>query len=162
MSFSIIYESNIPDWENNNHYVRYSLPPHIGRLLCLYGSRQEMISFIEACRTGRRTAAESMDKGLQAFSQTSPSYQPAEMIHREKNFLPVLYGLPIPETLLLIRADSSGSQPWKRNSHLDIEITCAPSEEFWRTPDHCLPDSGEACLVPGSSEPLSFRQHSSV
>ena len=67
-------ESNIPDWENN-HYVRYSLPPHIGRLLCLYGSRQEMISFIVACNgsTGKKLP---------------PSFM----------------ALPIPEVLLLIRS----------------------------------------------------------
>mgnify|MGYP006929004373 CR=1 FL=1 len=58
--------------------------------------------------------------------------------------------LPIPEALLLdpeqILLEASRG---KETSYLDIEITCASSEEFWRAPDHCLPDSGEACLVSG-------------
>ena len=76
-------ESNIPDWENN-HYVRYSLPPHIGRLLCLYGSRQEMISFIEACNGMTVQQQKAWIKDYKLSHKTSPSYQPAEMIHREK------------------------------------------------------------------------------
>lgn len=76
-------ESNIPDWENN-HYVRYSLPPHIGRLLCLYGSRQEMLSFVEACNGMTVQQQKAWIKDYKLSHKTSPSYQPAEMIHREK------------------------------------------------------------------------------
>ena len=95
-------ESNIPDWENN-HYVRYSLPPHIGRLLCLYGSRQEMISFVEACNGMTVQQQKAWIKDYKLSHKTSPSYQPAEMIHREK--LPLSFmALPIPEALLLIRS----------------------------------------------------------
>lgn len=99
-------ESNIPDWENN-HYVRYSLPPHIGRLLCLYGSRQEMISFIEACNGMTVQQQKAWIKDYKLSHKTSPSYQPAEMIHREKTSSQ-FYGFaytgslaPDPEQILL-------------------------------------------------------------
>lgn len=99
-------ESNIPDWENN-HYVRYSLPPHIGRLLCLYGSRQEMISFVEACNGMTVQQQKAWIKDYKLSHKTSPSYQPAEMIHREKNSSQ-FYGFaytgslaPDPEQILL-------------------------------------------------------------
>lgn len=99
-------ESNIPDWENN-HYVRYSLPPHIGRLLCLYGSRQEMISFVEACNGMTVQQQKSWIKDYKLSHKTSPSYQPAEMIHREKTSSQ-FYGFaytgslaPDPEQILL-------------------------------------------------------------
>lgn len=99
-------ESNIPDWENN-HYVRYSLPPHIGRLLCLYGSRQEMISFIEACNEMTVQQQKAWIKDYKLSHKTSPSYQPAEMIHREKTSSQ-FYGFaytgslaPDPEQILL-------------------------------------------------------------
>ena len=99
-------ESNIPDWENN-HYVRYSLPPHIVRLLCLYGSRQEMISFIEACNGMTVQQQKAWIKDYKLSHKTSPSYQPAEMIHREKTSSQ-FYGFaytgslaPDPEQILL-------------------------------------------------------------
>ena len=99
-------ESNIPDWENN-HYVRYSLPPHIGRLLCLYGSRQEMISFVEACNGMTVQQQKAWIKDYKLSHKTSPSYQPAEMIHREKTSSQ-FYGFaytgslaPDPEQILL-------------------------------------------------------------
>ena len=99
-------DSNIPDWENN-HYVRYSLPPHIGRLLCLYGSRQEMISFIEACNGMTVQQQKAWIKDYKLSHKTSPSYQPAEMIHREKTSSQ-FYGFaytgslaPDPEQILL-------------------------------------------------------------
>lgn len=99
-------ESNIPDWESN-HYVRYSLPPHIGRLLCLYGSRQEMISFVEACNGMTVQQQKAWIKDYKLSHKTSPSYQPAEMIHREKNSSQ-FYGFaytgslaPDPEQILL-------------------------------------------------------------
>lgn len=99
-------ESNIPDLENN-HYVRYSLPPHIGRLLCLYGSRQEMISFVEACNGMTVQQQKAWIKDYKLSHKTSPSYQPAEMIHREKNSSQ-FYGFaytgslaPDPEQILL-------------------------------------------------------------
>ena len=99
-------ESNIPDWESN-HYVRYSLPPHIGRLLCLYGSRQEMISFIEACNGMTVQQQKAWIKDYKLSHKTSPSYQPAEMIHREKTSSQ-FYGFaytgslaPDPEQILL-------------------------------------------------------------
>lgn len=99
-------ESNIPDWENN-HYVRYSLPPHIGRLLCLYGSRQEMISFIETCNGMTVQQQKAWIKNYKLSHKTSPSYQPAEMIHREKTSSQ-FYGFaytgslaPDPEQILL-------------------------------------------------------------
>ena len=99
-------ESNIPDWENN-HYVRYSLPPHIGRLLCLYGSRQEMISFIEACNGMTVQQQKAWIKDYKLSHKTSPSYQPVEMIHREKTSSQ-FYGFaytgslaPDPEQILL-------------------------------------------------------------
>ena len=99
-------ESNIPDWESN-HYVRYSLPPHIGRLLCLYGSRQEMISFVEACNGMTVQQQKAWIKDYKLSHKTSPSYQPAEMIHREKTSSQ-FYGFaytgslaPDPEQILL-------------------------------------------------------------
>ena len=99
-------ESNIPDWENN-HYVRYSLPPHIVRLLCLYGSRQEMISFIEACNGMTVQQQKAWIKDYKLSHKTSPSYQPVEMIHREKTSSQ-FYGFaytgslaPDPEQILL-------------------------------------------------------------
>lgn len=99
-------ESNIPDWENN-HYVRYSLPPHIGRLLCLYGSRQEMISFVEACNGMTVQQQKAWIKDYKLSHKISPSYQPAEMIHREKTSSQ-FYGFaytgslaPDPEQILL-------------------------------------------------------------
>lgn len=99
-------ESNIPDWENN-HYVRYSLPPHIGRLLCLYGSRQEMSSFVEACNGMTVQQQKAWIKDYKLSHKTSPSYQPAEMIHREKTSSQ-FYGFaytgslaPDPEQILL-------------------------------------------------------------
>lgn len=99
-------ESSIPDWENN-HYVRYSLPPHIGRLLCLYGSRQEMISFVEACNGMTVQQQKAWIKDYKLSHKTSPSYQPAEMIHREKTSSQ-FYGFaytgslaPDPEQILL-------------------------------------------------------------
>lgn len=99
-------ESNIPDWENN-HYVRYSLPPHIGRLLCLYGSRQEMLSFVEACNGMTVQQQKAWIKDYKLSHKTSPSYQPAEMIHREKTSSQ-FYGFaytgslaPDPEQILL-------------------------------------------------------------
>lgn len=99
-------ESNIPNWENN-HYVRYSLPPHIGRLLCLYGSRQEMISFVEACNGMTVQQQKAWIKDYKLSHKTSPSYQPAEMIHREKTSSQ-FYGFaytgslaPDPEQILL-------------------------------------------------------------
>ena len=99
-------ESNIPDWENN-HYVRYSLPPHIGRLLCLYGSRQELISFVEACNGMTVQQQKAWIKDYKLSHKTSPSYQPAEMIHREKTSSQ-FYGFaytgslaPDPEQILL-------------------------------------------------------------
>lgn len=99
-------ESNIPNWENN-HYVRYSLPPHIGRLLCLYGSRQEMISFIEACNGMTVQQQKAWIKDYKLSHKTSPSYQPAEMLHREKTSSQ-FYGFaytgslaPDPEQILL-------------------------------------------------------------
>ena len=99
-------ESNIPDWESN-HYVRYSLPPHIGRLLCLYGSRHEMISFVEACNGMTVQQQKAWIKDYNLSHKTSPSYQPAEMIHREKTSSQ-FYGFaytgslaPDPEQILL-------------------------------------------------------------
>lgn len=99
-------ESNIPDWESN-HYVRYSLPPHIGRLLCLYSSRQEMISFVEACNGMTVQQQKAWIKDYKLSHKTSPSYQPAEMIHREKTSSQ-FYGFaytgslaPDPEQILL-------------------------------------------------------------
>ena len=99
-------ESNIPDWESN-HYVLYSLPPHIGRLLCLYGSRQEMISFVEACNGMTVQQQKAWIKDYKLSHKTSPSYQPAEMIHREKTSSQ-FYGFaytgslaPDPEQILL-------------------------------------------------------------
>ncbi len=99
-------ESNIPDWESN-HYVRYSLPPHIGRLLCLYGSRQEMISFVEACNGMTVQQQKAWIKDYKLSHKTSPSYQPAEIIHREKTSSQ-FYGFaytgslaPDPEQILL-------------------------------------------------------------
>ena len=99
-------ESNIPDWENN-HYVRYSLPPHIVRLLCLYGSRQEMISFVEACNGMTDQQQKAWIKEYKLSHRVSPSYQPAQMIHWEKTAAQ-FYGFaytgslaPDPEQILL-------------------------------------------------------------
>ena len=99
-------ESNIPDWENN-HYVRYSLPPHIARLLCLYGSRQEMTAFVEACGQMTDQQQKAWIRDYKLSHKTSPGYQPAEMIRREQTAAQ-FYGFaytgslaPDPEQILL-------------------------------------------------------------
>lgn len=38
----------LPDWQNN-HYVKYALPDHLFQLLYLYGSRKEMLHFVNTC-----------------------------------------------------------------------------------------------------------------
>ena len=110
-------ETEIPDWETN-HYVLYSLPPHIVRLLCLYASRQEMIQFVEACTGMTISQQKAWIKDYKAAHRTEPGIQPAEMLRREKTaaqFYRFAYTgslAPDPEQIFLESSRGNEISPW--------------------------------------------------
>ena len=110
-------EAEIPDWESN-HYVRYSLPPHIVRLLCLYGSRQEMIQFTNTCTGMTVQQQKAWIRDYKAAHRTGFEVQPAEMIHREKTasqFYHFAYTgslAPDPEQIFLESGRGNEISPW--------------------------------------------------
>lgn len=110
-------EAEIPDWEDN-HYVLYSLPSHIVRLLCLYGSRQEMLHFIEACNGMSVQQQKAWIKDYKASHKALPDIPASEMIRREKTasqFYRFAYTgslVPDPEQIFLESCQGNEISAW--------------------------------------------------
>lgn len=113
-------ETNIPEWEEN-HYVRYSLPPHIARMMYLYGNREEMIGFLDACDGMSPQQQKNWIKEYKTAHEKDLIYCPAEMIGREKTaaqFYKFAYTgslAPDPEQIFLESQNGNGISSWLLN-----------------------------------------------
>lgn len=76
-------EQEIPGWREN-HYVKYSLPGHISRMLYLYGSRKEMLRFVESCDGMSADEQKAWIREYKRVYESELSYRPSDRISREK------------------------------------------------------------------------------
>ena len=76
-------EREIPGWRDN-HYVKYSLPGHISRMLYLYGSREEMLRFVENCDGMKANEQKAWLREYKSAHEAELSYRPSDRISREK------------------------------------------------------------------------------
>lgn len=77
-------EQKIPNWREN-HYVKYFLPAHLSRMLYLYGSREEMLGFVEACDGMDEDAQKTWLKEYKCAHEPEKEYSPSDMLEREKD-----------------------------------------------------------------------------
>lgn len=75
-------EEEIPDWKNN-HYVKYSLPPHIARMMYLYGSRKEMLRFVKTCGKKRPKFQKDWLKEYKEEHAPYRKYRPAAQLEKD-------------------------------------------------------------------------------
>lgn len=76
-------EEEIPDWRDN-HYVRYTLSAPVASMFYLYGSREEMLRFVEACDGMDENAQKAWLKAYKCAREPGKSYGPADMQERER------------------------------------------------------------------------------
>ena len=76
-------EKEIPNWREN-HYVRYSLPGHISRMFYLYGSREEMLRFVEACDGMEADRQKAWLREYKDAHEKDLCYRPADLIDEGK------------------------------------------------------------------------------
>ena len=73
----------LPDWQNN-HYVKYSLPDHLFHLLYLYGSREEMLRFVNTCDGMTPDQQKAWLKDYKARHQTAYIFSEERMADQER------------------------------------------------------------------------------
>lgn len=72
-------DEKIPDWRAN-HYVQYTLPGHLSRMLYLYGSRTELTAFVEACDGMEPESQKRWIKKYKAQKEKKVPAAPARML----------------------------------------------------------------------------------
>ena len=119
-------DQQIPDWENN-HYVRYSLPPHLTRMLYLYGSRTEMRNFVESCDGMTAKQQKAWIKEYKAAHQTEGKNPSLQMLHQQQTaaqFYRFAYTgslAPDPEQIFLESQGGQEVSAWE----LDVVVALA-------------------------------------
>lgn len=76
-------EQEIPDWREN-HYVKYFMPAHLSRMLYLYGSRKEMLGFVEACDGMDEDEQKKWLKEYKSAHESEKTDSPSDKLEREK------------------------------------------------------------------------------
>lgn len=73
----------LPDWRNN-HYVKYTLPDHLFHLFYLYGSREEMTRFVNACDGMTPDQQKAWLKDYKASHETAYIFSEDRQLDREQ------------------------------------------------------------------------------
>ena len=122
-------DQQIPDWEDN-HYVRYSLPPHLARMQYLYGSRAEMLHFVESCDGMTAKQQKAWIKEYRTAHQKEGKNPSLPMLHQQQTaaqFYRFAYTgslAPDPEQIFL---ESQGGQ---EVSSWELDLVVALARNF--------------------------------
>ena len=119
-------EEEIPNWQDN-HYVKYSLAPHIARMMYLYGSRKEMLRFVKTCGKKRPRFQKDWLKEYKAEHAPIRKYRPAAQLEKD-NAAAQIYHLaytgsiaPDPEQIFLEAGRGTKIPTWLLKLILHLE-----------------------------------------